>query len=388
MTHAYIVESVKQITATTLLLSLRQQEGERLFSFQPGQYASISFLKGKRPTPARCFSIMSSPTSQQTLQFGIRTKGRFTKAAARLMPGDSVTVSGPFGGFVLDLSANNDSVLLAGGIGVTPFISMARFATNVGTSNRLTLVYSCQTQYDIPFLGELLALEAHNPNFHVEYVIGTGTVERLPAIMSVNSGWVTAELLDSILASDYQAKMFYICGPPSYMKAIRQTLTAKSVPSSRILTEAFAQGSHHQTGKMNNWPYNIYAIGTASVVLASLTVAMSDLLKTLPPASLARAASLSPTLTSTNARQQDLDSLVNALPILPNAAPESGAVVAANQAAADAAASVAANGTTSLSAPSSLAKPSPSVPAPTPTPAPAPRAKVCTTTQSGVTTCV
>ncbi|MEP7205167.1 MAG: FAD-dependent oxidoreductase, partial [Candidatus Saccharibacteria bacterium] len=180
MTHAYIVDSVKQITATTLLLSLRQQESERLFSFQPGQYASISFLKGRRPTPARCFSIISPPTSQRTLQFGIRTKGRFTRAASRLRPGDKVKVGGPFGGFVLDLSASSDAVLLAGGIGVTPFISMARYATSVGAAQNLTLVYSCQSQDDIPFLGGLMALEARNPNFHVEYVIGTGTVERLP----------------------------------------------------------------------------------------------------------------------------------------------------------------------------------------------------------------
>ncbi len=329
---------------------------------------------------------MSSPTSQRTLQFGIRTKGRFTKAVSRLKPGDEVKVGGPFGGFVLDLSENNDAVLLAGGIGITPFMSMARYATSVGASNKLTLVYSCQTQDDIPFLGALLILEARNPNFHVEYVINTGTTERLPVAMSINSGRVTPELLDRILASDYQAKMFYVCGPPSYMQAMRQTLTAKSVSSSRILTEAFAQGPNQQTGKIRSWPYNIYAIGAASVVLASLTVAMSDLLKTLPPASLARAVTLSPTLTSTNARQQDLDSLVNNLPLLATTTAESGAVVAANHAAAVAASATSVAPTTSPGSPSSVAKTSPSAPAPVP--APAPRAKVCTTTQSGVTTCV
>lgn len=385
--HKYIVDTAEQITATTLLLSLKEQEGQRLFSFQPGQYAAVSFYHKNRPTPARCFSIVSSPTEQRTLQFGMRTKGRFTKAVANLQPGNIVNVRGPYGGFVLDSERDNDVVFLAGGIGITPFMSMVSHASNVHATTKITLIYSCQTQDDIPFLAELSNLSRQNPNFKVVFAVGSGSIDKLIGLTAI-LGRVTADLLDGILNNSYHSRAFYICGPPPYMNAMSKTLQTKGVTKDRIMTEAFAQGSYPQTGKIRNWPYNIYVLGAVGVVLGSLAITVSDILKILPPASIINSANLAPTLTSTNSRQQDLDALVNGLSAPSSNAPESAAVQAANKANNAATATT----TPSTAANTAVSNTAATAPAATQTPvlkpAPAPTPKTCTTTQSGVMTCV
>ncbi len=383
--HKYIVKSANQITDTTLLLNLEQKSSRVPFIYQPGQYAAISFYNRGRPTPARCFSIVSSPTDQGKLQFSMRTKGHFTQAAAELKPGKTVKVRGPYGGFVLDIATSNDVVFLAGGIGITPFMSMVSYTASIKAPTKITLIYSCQTQDDIPFLQELRDLQQQNPNLRVIFVIGSGPTDKLTDSLVVG-GRISPEMMDTALNSNYANRAFYICGPPPYMNAMIKTLKLKGVNRNDIITEAFAQGSHPQTGKVQSWPYNIYVLSAASLVLGSLAITVSDIIKTLPPQTLLNSASLSPTLTSSSSRQNDLDALVNSLPPLASSAPSTAAVQASDQAAQnDAAASAAAS-----AVPVSTATPT-VAPAPVVVQAPvvsAPAPKTCTTTQSGVTTCV
>ncbi len=381
--HKYIVKSANQITDTTLLLNLEPKSGRAPLMYQPGQYAAISFYRHGRPTPARCFSIVSSPTDQSKLQFSMRTKGHFTKTAAQLKPGSVVKVRGPYGGFVLDIANYDDLVFLAGGIGITPFMSMVSYTSSIKAPTKITLFYSCQTQDDVPFLEELRNLEKQNPNLRVIYVIGNGATDKLAGLL-VATGHLTPEIMDANLINNYSNRSFYICGPPPYMNAMAKTLKQKGVNGENIITEAFAQGSHDQTGKVQSWPYNIYVLGGASLVLGSLAITISDMLKTLPPQSLLSSANLTPTLKSSNSRQRDLDALVNGLPSLSTSGPSTAAVQASDQAAQNDQTAALTTPTASTSTPTAVTS-APVVQAPVVT---SPPPKTCTTTQSGVTTCV
>ncbi len=93
--HRYTVYAVDQITASTLLVTLQGDDDHPPLSFQPGQYAAISYIRKHRPSIARCFSIVSSPTQQGMLQFSMRTRGHFTHSLTGLKPGDAVQVRGP-----------------------------------------------------------------------------------------------------------------------------------------------------------------------------------------------------------------------------------------------------------------------------------------------------
>ena len=125
--HKYFVESTESLTPSTLLLTLKKDEFSKPLLFQPGQYAAISYKKGRRQSVTRCFSIVSSPHDGNHIQFAMRTKGHYTKSLTKLLPGEEVTLRGPFGAFVVNPLRDQRIVMLAGGIGITPIISMLKY---------------------------------------------------------------------------------------------------------------------------------------------------------------------------------------------------------------------------------------------------------------------
>lgn len=314
--RTYIVEENTKITPSTLLLSVRRDETERPLAFQPGQYAAISYEKRGKLSPARCFSIVSSPTDQHILQFSMRIRGKFTTALSKLQKGDILDVIGPFGGFVFDIANDQQAVFIAGGIGITPFMSMFRYLSTLQATNEVTLLYSCATQDDIPFKDELLAIEEKQPNLKVIFVIGQGAINNLPA-KQTTSGRITTELLDKVTKKNYKDQRFFICGPPFFMKPMTGLLTKQGSPMSNILTESFTQSSPRQTSILGSWPANVYALGAIGLALGSFVIMVNDLIKTLPPNTTLRPTTTAPYLV-TNARGEQLDQLINSIPPSPS----------------------------------------------------------------------
>ncbi|MEO8105204.1 MAG: FAD-dependent oxidoreductase [Candidatus Saccharibacteria bacterium] len=348
--HKYIVTANEKLTATTQLLTLQASQPAEAFDHEPGQYATISFKRKYRPTPARCFSIVTAPEETGKLQFCMRNRGRFTRAVTDLKPGDPVAVRGPFGGFIIEPSHAAKIVLLAGGIGITPFMSMIRHAAFTQSTTDITLIYSCPNQQDMPFFEELIKLERTNPHFSVVFSISAGPIDRLNQ-ERIYSGRIGAELLEAVIAGTFNDRTFFICGPPGFMKGLSAMLADKAVDDRQIVTEAFSQGPNRQTGEMRDWPFNMYALAAVGVVLGSFIIMLSDLLKTLPPILKSNSAQAAAAAQVNNNRQANLDALVNNLPPNPSS--------------------------------SSTITPNP----PTTTAAAATPAPVCTTSQSGVTTC-
>lgn len=376
--HKYLVSGNEQLTPTTLLLTLKKDPAELPLSFQPGQYAAISFKRHGRPTPARCFSIVSSPTDQGHIQFSTRTKGRFTKALKEVKIGDEVLVRGSFGGFVFDAERDQEAILIAGGIGVTPFISMVRYATDVQLSNKITLLLSSQNQDDVPFANELKKLQKRNPNLKIIFVIDKGDTDKFES-NSVKTGRISPEILDQVTNKKYTNKTFFVCGPPPFMKAMTKLVQDKGVNKSSIITEAFSQGPNRQTGKILGWPYNVYALGAVGVLLISSTVMIADLLKTLPPSSSIESNTSGPSLLTSN-KTFDLNKLVNNLPSKVNPAPSTHAVKVALNAAKKKPATTPETSSGLTQTTPQTANPPSAAPTVTPTPK-------CTTTQSGVSVC-
>lgn len=390
--HKYNVVATEQIAPTTQLITLKHTQPWKAFNHQPGQYAAISFKKGIRPTPARCFSIVSSPIDQDILQFSMRTQGHYTKALQGIQVGDEVGVRGPFGGFIFDTLHDGDVVFLAGGIGITPFMSMVRFAANLRISNQVRLLYSCRSQDDIPFKDDLIELEKKNPNFKISFIIGDGPIDKLTG-QKVEKGRITPDIIGSAISEQWQDQTFFICGPPPFMNGMLSELEEHGVQRNKIKTEAFGQGLNQQTGKVRDWPLNMYIFGGVGLVAASFIVTVNDMFKTLPPSSLIGSKAITSTRKLTNTREVNLDFLVNSFSESDYNTRPSDGVVAASKVVTPVA-TVAPTQTVIYkrvvtSAPAATAPtastPAPSQPAATGgggTPA-----KVCTTSPSGVVTC-
>ena len=266
MSRSYIVVAADMVTPTVLVLTLYHADKRRPITYRPGQYATMSFKRHGRPTPARCFSLTSDPLDRGWLQFGLRIEGNFTQAAAKhIKVGDTVTIDGPFGGFVLSPARDKIAVMMAGGIGITPFMSMIRNATKLQLDNQILLVYSSKTQDDVPFANELMQLEQANPNLHVVFTISTGPLSRFAGHRAVQ-GRVTPELLGNMLGGYYREKTFFICGPPPFMKSMTEELHRRHVTSSRIMTEVFSQSLPNEEVWIGQ-PSQIYALTALSMLL-------------------------------------------------------------------------------------------------------------------------
>jgi len=299
----YSVSENKLLTPTIRSIRLVCNDEVTPLLYQPGQYATISLHDKFRPTTTRCFSISSSPTDRSELEFCVRVGGKYTAALERLQPGDAVTVRGPFGNFVLRDRKYDTLVFFAGGIGITPFISMIRYANDLQLATKIHLIFSCSKQEDIPFLEELTALQQSNPQLQVTYVIGSGPTDRLTGI-NVISGRIDEQALRRLnIISEKTAYM--ICGPSGYIQAMQHLLNTQGIHNENVYHEAFNQGSKQHHGASMQWPTNVYALSGVSLLILGIFIVGSDLSKTIPTLQ-SKYASPLPTPIATTTSIQDI----------------------------------------------------------------------------------
>jgi ferredoxin-NADP reductase len=266
MSYAYRVATTKVIN-NILFLTLKPRNNQDHFAFAPGQYVSISFKRNGRPTPVRCFSIASSPL-EDSLQLAMRVHGRFTKHAAALQIDDEVRVNGPFGDFTFSKD-DRQIVMLGAGIGITPFISMARYAAESHMSQRITLLFTNRAVANAPFAEELVALQRTNTRFRTYFFetrSNNNNVQTSPnAVIFKNS--ITHEYLQRITSGGFKGSTYFICGPKDFSKAMRKGLRHEGVDESRIVSESFSlPGKRLRIGSFGIQPLT-YGLTTMALVL-------------------------------------------------------------------------------------------------------------------------
>ncbi|MEP7204900.1 MAG: FAD-binding oxidoreductase [Candidatus Saccharibacteria bacterium] len=282
----FVVLTNQRLTSTTQLLTLTNPDDNQVFNFQPGQYAAISFWRGGRPTTVRCFSIVSPPTDRGILQLGIHIKGKYTTALTFLQQGDPIEVHGAYGSFQLDHARDKQIVLLAGGIGITPFMSMIRYLTRLKHNDiKITLAYSCRSEHDVPFADELLELEQRHPNFQVVFIISDGGKHRFKDSKSA-SGRITPAILDKITGGVYLGKTFFMCGSLGFMDAIGTTLLGRGAPDDRVISEAFGQMKNPQKESSRDWPRIVYGMTSIGLVVGLMLVMFTDFVLVVPALSI------------------------------------------------------------------------------------------------------
>lgn len=278
----YIVVNTSRLSSDVVQLTLQPKHQSKALQFYPGQYACIGFRQGIRPTPMRCFSIVSSPNEQQRLQFAMRQQGQFTATAAQLQPGTVVSVGGPFGDFVIDQQYDHNVVMMAGGIGITPYISTLRYATEAGVQLPITLFYSCRGRGGVPFFDELVELERRNPYLRVIFFVTDGN---LPA--SADARMVNGRIDDSWIARvtgrAFHGGTYFLCGPKGFVHDLGNRLRKQQVDGSRILTESFAQASVQPVLGGRFGMQSLTFAATAAVLLLGFGfVSVLDLARTVP----------------------------------------------------------------------------------------------------------
>lgn len=258
------------ITPTVLELVITKPKGEDFFSFLPGQYVTVSFPSYKKLKGERSFSIASDPTDLSRLRLGIRVYGHYTQALKKIKAGDTVLVSGPFGEFTFNPEKDKSVALFAGGIGVTPFLSMIYYAARNQLNNKIFLFYSARNMDDIPYHDELNELTELNPNFKVIFTISGGTIPDVPN--KYFKGWISIDIILWALSNKFTDKSYLICGPPAYMASVGKILKSLGVSYSRHRKEKFGIGSTAIIEPGTPIPYFVMAMWGVVVFVFFVTI--------------------------------------------------------------------------------------------------------------------
>jgi len=209
------------------------------FQFTAGNAANLTLLEppqtdGKGST--RTFSIVSAPHENE-LVFATRMRDSAFKRFLRdAPPSTRARLAEPGGEFTLDAGDERPAVLLAGGIGVTPFVSMSRHAAHQRLARPIWLFHSNRRPEDAPFLEELMALERRNPKYRF---VGTMTdMAGSARPWNGERGFVDEAMLRRHLG-DLLAAVYYVAGPPAMVEAMQEMLAGAGVPADAMRTDEF-----------------------------------------------------------------------------------------------------------------------------------------------------
>lgn len=234
------VERTERETHDTTSLVLSRAAGLGAFAAQrAGQFAT---LRVKRPVgwgEPHPFTISSAPGAGP-LRFTIKASGDFSATIPELKPGTPILCEGPYGIFCPDFARESNIVLIAGGVGVTPFLSAIRHAAATAPEARFTLIWGNKTRGDIIAADELAQL-AQTPLLKLVHVLSredAAPSDDAPAQVALETGFVGAELLKRHV--DPAGATFYLCGPePMQRFVLRELRAAFGVKPRQVRRELF-----------------------------------------------------------------------------------------------------------------------------------------------------
>ncbi|KGE71603.1 ferredoxin reductase family protein [Spirochaeta lutea] len=231
----YLVESVHRETHD--VVSIRAA-GKRK-DFLPGQFMLVQIKKAGKKSPVHPFTI-SAPPSSEELRFSVKAIGDFSgEDIPDLTVGDELVLEGPYGWFShvrFPLSA--PLLFIAGGIGITPFLSMLAFLAEHDPDRRVMLVWGNKEPKDAGFQDELVRYKSSMRALSVLHVFSHSTDNHEVLSDPWVSGFVTTELLNTRL-TDLDSWGVMLCGPPVMMKKLVPDLLAAGVEKKNLLYERF-----------------------------------------------------------------------------------------------------------------------------------------------------
>lgn len=220
----YKVKKIERATPTLWVLEFEPVRG-KITEYPAGSYFNIRFsgVKGIG-SEGHPFSTSSAVTRRfdNSIEFMIKEAGDWTKALQHVSVGDIATLEGPYGDFfqpeVEELDESVPYVLLGGGIGLTPNLSVLRSEIEKGSQREIHLVWGLSYEEDMFMVDELESYKLVNPNFEYHIIFSNEEVEGYPF------GFITNNFLESVGADHYRNGHFFVCGPAPMLNASRKLL--------------------------------------------------------------------------------------------------------------------------------------------------------------------
>jgi predicted ferric reductase len=208
-------------TGSFTAVYLKPANEEKVLHFKAGQFAFIRFqeegYKEKHP-----FTIASKPGEE--IRFVIKSLGDFTSKISKLNVGTTAVIEGPYGKFDYTLQ-NKDQIWIAGGVGITPFLSFAQSLEDTKFKKKIDLYVCTRNESEQVYMDELIDTADKISNFHVI------------SFCSDKQGIINSEFVSK--ASSLKNKAIFICGPPPMMHSLKSQFIKAGVKKKNIFMEDF-----------------------------------------------------------------------------------------------------------------------------------------------------
>lgn len=202
------------------------------FGFKPGQCLRITLTINEKEE-GEYYSISSSPTQNEFLEFTQKlTNTKFSNKLDNLKKGDKAKIDGPYGSSTFE-GEFQKVAMLAGGVGITPCMSMILFCNDKKIDTNIVVLYSNRTEADILFKNEFDQIEKENPNIKIVYTL-----------TRVNTNWdgysrrIDKEIILKEIA-DLSKRIFFLYGPASFVSSMEKILVKLNVNNDNIREEHF-----------------------------------------------------------------------------------------------------------------------------------------------------
>jgi ferredoxin-NADP reductase len=209
------------------------------FEFQAGQFFNITLLNPHETDlegSTRALSIASAP-HEPNLMVAMRLRTSAFKRGLNSLPlGTELLLQGPFGSMTLPRNTTRPAVLLAGGIGITPFRSLIWSAAESFSPRRILLFYSVRVPEEAAFLEELREMEQRNMRY--KFICTVTQPERTRMLWRGETGRISIPLLSKWIP-DVTVPVYYIAGPPGMVTGVRQMLIGAGIAEEDIRAEEF-----------------------------------------------------------------------------------------------------------------------------------------------------
>lgn len=252
------------------------------FQHLPGQFLTVTVAFGGKPVK-RSYTMACSPTQHDCIEFTVKREesglvSDYLHDAVKT--GDLLEITAPSGSFIFTGREAQSVVLIGGGVGITPLMSVIRYLTDRSWPGDIFFVYSCHSPKDFIFREELEYRQRRHPNLHLAVTMsGTEGADWKGA-----TGRITKEFIIQTVP-DIASRRVHICGPVPMMEALKKMLAEVGVPNEQVKTEAFGP----VLGKPVSEPKAATAIEAQvrddgkTLALPTVTFARSEKAGYLPP---------------------------------------------------------------------------------------------------------
>ena len=212
---------------------------EGRLEYQPGQFVTLEIPIGEEIV-RRSYTIASSPTRPNVIEVTVKRVpgGRISNwLHDNLNVGAQLTISGPLGSFSCQSTTTTDKLLLiSGGSGITPVMSMSRYLHDVADPRDVVFLYSARTERDLIFREELAFLAARHPRFRPLFTLTNPGSTAWTGL----TGRISARLIEDAVP-DFRERTVFLCGPTPFMDTVKGALTEAEFPMANFHAESFGE---------------------------------------------------------------------------------------------------------------------------------------------------